>query len=56
MEYLEIKITNLVPAAYNPGKALKPGDKVYERIKNTISAFGYVDPVIDRDPVIVKRV
>ena len=46
MEFKKIKIADLVPAAYNPRKALKPGDKEYEKIKNSISEFGYVDPVI----------
>ena len=46
MEFKKIKIVELVPAAYHPRKALKPGDKEYEKIKNSISEFGYVDPVI----------
>ena len=46
MEFKKIKIAELVPAIYNPRKALKPGDKEYEKIKNSISEFGYVDPVI----------
>ena len=46
MEFKKIKIAELVPAAYNPRKELKPGDKEYEKIKNSISEFGYVDPVI----------
>ena len=46
MEFKKIKITDLVPAAYNPRKALKPGDKEYEKIKGSITEFGYVDPVI----------
>ena len=37
MEFRKIKIDELVPAAYNPRKALKPGDKEYEKIKNSIS-------------------
>lgn len=46
MEFKKIKIADLVPAAYTPRKALKPGDKEYEKIKNSISELGYVDPVI----------
>ena len=46
MEFKKIKIADLVPAAYNPRKALKPGDPEYEKIKNSITEFGYVDPVI----------
>ena len=32
--------------SYNPRKKLKPGDSEFEKIKNSISEFGYVDPVI----------
>lgn len=46
MEFKKLKIVDLVPASYNPRKALKPGDKEYEKIKNSILEFGYVDPVI----------
>jgi DNA modification methylase len=46
MEIIEMKITDLVPAPYNPRKKLKPGDKEYEKIKKSILEFGYVDPVI----------
>jgi len=46
MEFKKLKIADLVPASYNPRKALKPGDKEYEKIKNSILEFGYVDPVI----------
>lgn len=46
MEFKKFKIKDLVPAAYNPRKKLKPGDKEYEKIKNSITEFGYVDPVI----------
>jgi ParB-like chromosome segregation protein Spo0J len=43
----EIKnITELLPAGYNPRKALKPGDKEYEKLKRSIQQFGYVEPVI----------
>lgn len=41
-----MKIADLVPASYNPRKALKPGDAEYEKIKNSITEFGYVEPVI----------
>ena len=46
MEFKKIKISDLVPASYNPRKKLKPGDREYEKIKNSILEFGYVDPVI----------
>lgn len=46
MEFKKIKISELIPASYNPRKKLKPGDREYEKIKNSIIEFGYVDPVI----------
>ncbi len=46
MEFKKIKISELIPASYNPRKKLKPGDREYEKIKNSILEFGYVDPVI----------
>lgn len=53
MEFKKLKIADLVPAAYNPRKALKPGDTEYEKIKNSITEFGYVDPVIVNDDMTV---
>ena len=46
MEIKKLKIDSLVPADYNPRKKLKPGDAEFEKIKNSINEFGYVDPVI----------
>lgn len=40
------KVTDLIPADYNPRKDLKPGDKEYEKLKRSIHEFGYVDPLI----------
>ena len=53
MEFKKLKIADLVPASYNPRKALKPGDAEYEKIKNSITEFGYVDPVIVNDDMTV---
>ena len=39
-------LSELHPADYNPRVALKPGNPEYEKIKNSIEAFGYVDPII----------
>ena len=39
-------IGELKPAEYNPRKRLQPGDEEYERLKRSIEAFGYVDPII----------
>lgn len=46
MEFRKLTIDSLVPASYNPRKKLKPGDSEFEKIKNSINEFGYVDPVI----------
>ena len=40
------KVKDLIPAEYNPRKDLKPGDAEYEKLKRSIEAFGYVEPVI----------
>lgn len=53
MEFKKLQICNLKPASYNPRKELKPGDKEYEKIKNSITEFGYVDPVIVNDDMTV---
>lgn len=46
MEFIKLKIDQLIPATYNPRKDLKPGDSEYEKIKRSIVEFGYVEPVI----------
>jgi len=46
MEIVKMAICELVPAPYNPRKDLKPGDAEYEKLKKSIEAFGYVDPLI----------
>ena len=46
MEFKKLRIKDLVPATYNPRKKLKPGDKEFEKIKNSITEFGYVEPII----------
>jgi len=42
----KIPAAKLNPAAYNPRKDLKPGDKEYEKLKRSIEEFGYVEPII----------
>ena len=46
MQWKTLSVEALRPAAYNPRKKLKPGDKEYEKIKNSIQEFGYVEPII----------
>ena len=46
MKWKSIPVGELRPAEYNPRKKLKAGDKEYEKIKNSILEFGYVEPII----------
>lgn len=46
MQWKNLSVDALRPAAYNPRKKLKAGDKEYEKIKNSILEFGYVEPII----------
>ena len=46
MDIQKIPAARLNPAAYNPRKDLKPGDREYEKLKRSIVEFGYVEPVI----------
>ena len=49
-----LPISVLKPAEYNPRKKLKPGDKEYEKIKNSIEEFGFADPlVVNADMTII---
>lgn len=53
-ELKTIPVKDLKPAAYNPRKKLKPGDKEYEKIKNSIREFGFADPlVVNKDMTII---
>ncbi len=46
MDIIKVNIDDLIPAEYNPRIQLKPGDKKYEDLKNSIQKFGYIDLVI----------
>ena len=46
MEIVKMKLSELNPAAYNPRKALKPGDPAYEKLKASILSFGNVEPIV----------
>lgn len=46
MKIEKIKIEKLKPAEYNPRKDLKQEDEEYQKIKKSITEFGYVAPVI----------
>lgn len=42
----EMKLSELIPADFNPRKALKAGDDEYEKLKRSIESFGLVLPLI----------
>jgi DNA modification methylase len=46
MQFRTMLIASLIPADYNPRKALKPGDKEYEKLRRSLEEFGCVDPLI----------
>lgn len=46
MRIERIPVARLNPAAYNPRRDLKPGDKDYEKLKRSIEEFGFVEPVV----------
>ena len=49
-----VKVTDLNPASYNPRKKLKPGDREYQKIKDSITEFGFADPlVVNSDMTII---
>ena len=57
MRMAELKmlpVSVLKPAAYNPRKKLKKGDKEYKKIENSIREFGFADPlVVNADMTII---
>ena len=53
MEIKELPLKELKPVAYNPRKKLKKGDKEYEKIKQSLLKFGYVDPIIVNEDLTV---
>ena len=46
MNLKKLKIGDLIMATYNPRKDLTAKDKEYQKIKNSITEFGYVTPII----------
>ena len=46
MQIATKKISDLVPAEYNPRVDLKSGSALYEKLKNSIQEFGYIEPII----------
>lgn len=46
MKFEKMKLSELHPAEYNPRVELKPGMEEYEKLKQSILEFGFVDPPI----------
>ena len=46
MQIQKVSAARLNPAAYNPRRDLKPGDRDYEKLKRSIEEFGFVEPVV----------
>lgn len=46
MKIEKLKTKSLIPADYNPRKDLKAGDPEYDKLKQSIQEFGYVEPII----------
>lgn len=46
MQITAVAVTRINPAPYNPRKDLKPGDAAYEKLKRSITEFGYVEPLV----------
>lgn len=55
MNFERRNLADLRPAVYNPRKKLAPDDPEYVQIRNSLSEFGYADPiVINADGTIIK--
>jgi DNA modification methylase len=46
MTIKKVPVSAIKPAQYNPRKDLKPGDPVYEKLKRSMTEFGYVEPIV----------
>ncbi len=46
MQFKKIKISDLKHAEYNPRVDLQAGDREFEKIKSSITEFGYCEPII----------
>ena len=55
MKFERKNLAGLHPAEYNPRKKLTPNDLEYIQIRNSLTEFGYADPiVINADGTIIK--
>lgn len=42
MKISKVPVSDMKPAKYNPRKDLKPGDPAYEKLKRSMTKFGYL--------------
>lgn len=54
MEIRKIETSKLIPATYNPRKDLQSKDEEYQKIKRSITEFGFVSPlIINKDMTVI---
>ncbi len=41
-----MKLSDIIPAKYNPRKDLKPNDFEYQKLKGSLDRFGLVEPLV----------
>jgi ParB-like nuclease domain len=46
MNVVEMDLSNLKPAPYNPRKKLKPDSTSYRKLKASLETFGLVEPIV----------
>ena len=54
MEIRKIETSKLIPATYNPRKDLQSKDEEYQKIKRSITEFGFISPlIINKDMTVI---
>ena len=46
MRVIEMDLSEMKPAPYNPKIELFPGDKEFESVRRSLEAFGFVEPIV----------
>lgn len=46
MRIRTVSLKSLKPSPYNPRVALKPGDPMFERLRQSVETFGIVEPIV----------
>jgi ParB-like chromosome segregation protein Spo0J len=50
LEVRTVPVADLIPADYNPRKALKPTDAAYRKLRASLEEFGLVEPLVWNEP------